>query len=264
MKEIYMNLDKEYVSEKYEYFSEAFSSLFENDQKVIDLINDCQQMKELSFVEKCFVFSKDTGLRDDKGRCVFMSEVSWHDIAMSCEMSEERFKSLADTTGAMACGLTIQTDGKDEDINLIMINKDVYDILVDYPHLKPVKYFTLAHEYGHCFNGDLYKSSHKRNTRKEIKADLRAYKLINSGYFGEFEFDPEWVMNPDARRIQHILNYVMLYFGNDNAQYIIDHYRTISSTLKLFTTFWLDDDRYTHWSSEDRARRRAFQKFFKC
>lgn len=255
---------KEYISEKYEYFPESFSHLFENDQKVIDQINDSQRMEELSFSEKCFVFSKDTGLRDDSGRRIFLSDVSWHDIAVSCDMSESRFNTLANTTGAMACGITIQNDGEDEDINLVMINKDVYDILVDYPHLEPVKYFTLAHEYGHCFNGDAYKSSKRRSIRKEVKADLRAYQLIDSGYFGEFSFDPDQVMNPSARRIQHILNHVMVYFGGENAQYIIERYRTISSTLKLFTTFWLDDERYARWSSEDKARRKAFEKFFKC
>lgn len=256
--------DKEFISEKYEYFPESINHLFENDKKVINQINDSQLMKILSFSEKCFVFSKDTGLRDDSGRRIFLSEVSWHDIAVSCDMSESRFISLADTTGAMACGMTIQTDGQDEDINLVMINKDVYDILVDYPHLEPVKYFTLAHELGHCFNGDPYAFSHRRSTRKEVKADLRAYQLIDLGYFGEFSFDPEWVMNPNARRIQHILNRVMMYFGNDNVQYIIERYRTVSSSLKLFCLFWVDDERYTRWTPEDKKRRKEFEKFFQC
>lgn len=256
--------EMDWIHENYEYFRESFSRLFENDQKVIAQINDCDQMMELSFAEKCFVFSKDTGLRDDSGRRIYLSEVSWHDIAVSCDMSKSRFISLADTTGAMACGLTIQTDGKDEDINLVMLNKDVYDILVDYPHLEPVKYFTLAHEYGHCFNGDPYKISTRRSVRKEIKADLRAYKLIDSGYFGEFSFDPESVMCPYARRIQHILNRVMMYFGDNNVQYIIERYRTVSSSLKLFCLFWVDDERYTRWTPEDKKRRKEFEKFFQC
>lgn len=262
-----MKTMKEIVKEKYSYFSKFCDHLIQSDEKIIEKINTSKEREVLPFMSKCFTFSEDTGLRDDADRRIFLAEVSWHDVAVSCNISEEEFIDQANNSGACCIGIHTRdvTTGEKEDVDLVLINRDVYDIFSECD-MKYVKYFVIAHEIGHCMNGDCYIGDHDRSIREEIEADIRGYEFLYTGWFGEFKFNTDRVMVPTVRRMQHILNCLMMHFGRKNADYIMKQYFSNynGDYAKLFQEFWLDDGRYLNQSEEDLKRRKVFEQYFDC
>ncbi len=213
--------------------------------------------------------SAPTPFKSKEGNEIHMNEVSFHMLDLM--FPDEKFKDFyMDTTGAFSAAYDLIDDSIGY---LVCINSDTYDNLpknMDY-----IKYFTIAHEIGHCINDDMIHplnldhsiiSSAKRMEIKEcIKRELNADKtgyeeVIYTDWFGDFEFNPKLTLTVDYRRYQHACNWLYCVFG-DMGVTILKLYFQTNNLLDIGNKF-LNLAVYKGNSSEDKERRKLFEKYF--
>ena len=207
--------------------------------------------------------------KSKEGNEIYMNEVSFH--MLNLMFPDEKFiDRWIDTTGAFSTSYDLIDDSVGY---LICINSDVYDNLSE--NMDYIKYFTIAHEIGHCLNDDMIHplnldhsitSTEKRMEVKEcIKRELNADKtgyeeVIYTDWFGDFKFNPKLTLTVTYRRYQHVCNWLYCTFGNMGVGILKLYFQT-NNLLDIGSKF-LDLTVYKGTSTEDKKRRKLFEKYF--
>ena len=205
------------------------------------------------------------------GTKIYMNEVSFHMLDMM--FPDERFtKNTLDSTGAFARAYELNDDSL---VYVIIINFDAYNFIVE-KGLSYIKYFTIAHEIGHCINDD---SKHpldiddsiaytekrmecKECIERELNADRIGYEKVIYGHewFGDFEFNSKLTLTTTYRRYQHVCNWLHCQFGINGLKVLKDYFQT-DNILDIGSHF-LNLKIYKCNSTEDKKRRKLFEKYF--
>ena len=195
------------------------------------------------------------------------------------KVKKAAIEDYKDTTGAYAlCIRTRDNKEKTETLSYyVVINSDVYDYCEKYGY-KYIKYFTIAHEIGHCINDnpihplDLPDEIAYTGDRmevqecidREINADIIGYnEVILSKWFGDFDFPINMALGMEYRRFQHVLNWMFCIYGKENLNQLRMAYNIERENLANLAYKFLDVSVYNHQSSEDIARQKVFKEFFK-
>ena len=215
--------------------------------------------------------SQITPFESNEGISIYLNEISFHllDLAFPNGGFVDRWVT---STGAFATAFELTNDST---VYVVCINSDVYDFIGN-EKLLYIKYFTIAHEIGHCINDD---SNHPLNIdhsiastekrmevkeciQRELNADKTGYEKVILGYewFGDFEFNPKLTLTTPYRRYQHVCNWLYCKFGTNGLKVLKDYFRT-DNILDIGSHF-VDLKKYECNSTEDKKRRKLFEKYF--
>ena len=231
-----------------------------------------------TIVDMIFDLAKKTPFKSNEGHDIYLLETSFHTLMLACK-AVDFIKDYKDTTGAFA--MCIRSRDRNEETETlgyyVVINSDVYDYCEKYG-FKYIKYFTIAHEIGHCINDDpihpldlpdeiAYTGDRMEVQEcidREINADIIGYnEVIISKWFGDFEFPMNLTLGMEYRRFQHVLNWMFCIYGKENLNQLRIAHNIERENLANLGYKFLDISVYNHQSSEDIARQKVFKKFFK-
>jgi len=207
----------------------------------------------------------------NEGIKIYMNEVSFHMLDMM--FPDEKFTDRKlGTTGAYA---TVYELSDDSTIYMVVINSDAYNFITE-QKLSYIKYFTIAHELGHCINDDLNhplniddsiaytekRMEVKECIEKELNADRTGYEKVIFEYdwFGRFEYNSKLTLTTIYRRYEHVCNWMYCQFGCNGLEVLKDYFKT-DSILDIGSRF-LNLKKYKCNSTEDKKRRKLFEKYF--
>ena len=231
-----------------------------------------------TIVVMIFDLAKKTPFKSNEGHDIYLLETSFHTLMLACK-AVDFIKDYKDTTGAFA--IYIRSRDRNEETETlgyyVVINSDVYDYCEKYG-FKYIKYFTIAHEIGHCINDDpihpldlpdeIAYTGDRMDIQecidREINADIIGYnEVIFSKWFGDFEFPINFVLGMEYRRFQHVLNWLFCIYGKDNLDRLRLAYNIDNEHLTDLGKKFLDLSVYSEQSSEDIARQKVFKRIFK-
>lgn len=216
--------------------------------------------------------SEDVPFKSKNGLRIKLIETSFHRLSVVYPNGNNFLNNFIDSTGAFATYYELDNG---ETILLVAINSDVYD-----NDLCPkyIKYFTIAHEIGHCINEDqLNDSLYEKYGRdiynekraeipecieKEMNADKTGYEqIIIPGWFGDFKYNSELTLSRQYRVFQHELNYMTCLFGLENIDLLMKTEFTHTKDICQLSQYFVD---YTsnHTTTEDIKRKELFDKYF--
>ena len=215
--------------------------------------------------------SGKTPFISDEGIKIYMNEVSFHMLDMMFP-DEKLVENYIDSTGAYAKAYELVDDSL---VYVVIINSDVYDFIAE-KDLSYIKYFTIAHELGHCINDDpkhpldvdssiAYTEKRmecKECIERELNADRTGYDKIIYEYdwFGDFEFNSKLTLTTIYRRYQHVCNWLFCRFGRNGLKVLEEYFK--SDNILDIGSHFLNLKVYNCNSTEDKKRRRLFEKCF--
>lgn len=228
-------------------------------------------------VDMIFDLAKKTPFKSNEGHEIYLLETSFHTLMLACK-DVDFIKDCKDTTGAFAICIRTRDRNKETETlgYYVVINSDVYDYCEKYG-FKYIKYFTIAHEIGHCINDDpihpldlpdeIAHTGDRMEVQecidREINADIIGYnEVILSKWFGDFEFPMNLALGMEYRRFQHVLNWMFCIYGKENLNQLRMAYNIEKENLANLAYKFLDISVYSHQSPEDVARQKIFKEFF--
>ena len=259
---LYDFLSKDFKARDKESMHDAGSDkLFGHCATIVDMISD---------------LAEKTPFKSNEGHDVYLLETSFHTLMLACKDSKF-IEDYKDTTGAFAMCIRTRENGKTTLEYYVVINSDVYDYCEKYGY-KFIKYFTIAHEIGHCINDDpihpldlpdeiAYTGDRMEVQEcidREINADIIGYnEVILSKWFGDFDFPINVVLGMEYRRFQHVLNWMFCIYGKENLNQLRIAHNLEKENLANLGYKFLDISVYNHQSTEDISRQNVFKEFFK-
>lgn len=227
-------------------------------------------------VDMIFELATKTPFKSNEGYDIYLLETSFHTLMLACK-AVDFIDDYKNTTGAFAMCIRTRENGKTTLGYYVVINSDVYDYCEKYG-FQYIKYFTIAHEIGHCINDDPihpldlpYEIAYTGNRMevqecidREINADIIGYnEVILSKWFGDFTFPIDLVLGTKYRKFQHVLNWMFCIYGKENLNQLRIAHNIERENLANLGRKFLNISVYNHQTSEDIARQKAFKKFFK-
>ena len=207
----------------------------------------------------------------NEGIKIYMNEVSFY--MLDIMFPDEKFvEPFINSSGACSRAYELVDDSL---VYVIIINSDVYNFIAD-KELLYIKYFTIAHEIGHCINDDskypldiddsiAYTEKRmecKECIERELNADRIGYEKVIYGYewFGDFEFNSKLTLTTTYRRYQHVCNWLYCKFGINGLKVLKDYFK--SDNILDIGSHFLNLKIYECNSTEDKKRRKLFEKYF--